>query len=218
VRCLVRDPRRLGDDRVRVALALGDLTDPPSFRNALRGVSTVVHLAQARRDQPRGSIEEVNAIATWRLVEAAERAGARRFVLLSDLRASPTDRTRFRRSKAAAEAALLASGLQATVLAPSFVLPGPPWRVPIAPGRSRTTFEPVTAGDVAEAAFGALDGGPARIELRGAPMGRDEVVARMAGRAPVRVPTPLAHRGLRAAEWLLGPRTPVSWDELELLV
>ena len=40
IRCLVRDPRRLGDDRVRVQIALGDLADPPSFRNALRGVDT----------------------------------------------------------------------------------------------------------------------------------------------------------------------------------
>ena len=40
MRCLVRDPRRLGDDRVRVQIALGDLADPPSFRNALRGVDT----------------------------------------------------------------------------------------------------------------------------------------------------------------------------------
>jgi uncharacterized protein YbjT (DUF2867 family) len=76
VRCLVRDPRRLGPDRVRVQLALGDLADPPSFRNALRGVSVVVHLAQTLRDQPGASIEELDGIATWRLVEAASRAGA----------------------------------------------------------------------------------------------------------------------------------------------
>ena len=75
VRCLVRDPRRLGPERVRVQLALGDLTDPPSFRNALRGVKVVVRLAASGRDQPRGSIEELNGIATWRLVQAAERAG-----------------------------------------------------------------------------------------------------------------------------------------------
>src|SRR5205085_4113349 len=60
VRCLVRDPRRLGPDRVRVQIALGDLADPPSFRNALRGVATVVHLAAAIRDQRSGSIEELN--------------------------------------------------------------------------------------------------------------------------------------------------------------
>ena len=57
VRCLVRDPRRLGEQRVRVQIALGDLADPASFRNALRGVHTVVHLAAAIRDQPGASIE-----------------------------------------------------------------------------------------------------------------------------------------------------------------
>src|SRR6476659_2794830 len=85
VRCLVRDPRRLGPERVRVQIALGDLADPPSFRNAMRGVKTVVHLAAAIRDQPAGSIEELNGIATWRMVEAAERAGVEHFVFMSSL-------------------------------------------------------------------------------------------------------------------------------------
>ena len=84
----MRDPRRLGAQRVRVQIALGDLTDPPSFRNALRGVQTVVHLAASIRDQPRGSIEELNGIATWRMVEAAERQGVERFVFFSALGAS----------------------------------------------------------------------------------------------------------------------------------
>src|ERR1700759_4918127 len=75
VRCLVRDPGRLGPQRVRVQIALGDLTNPPSFRNALRGVDTVVHLAASIRDQRRGSIEELNGIATWRMVQAAGGAG-----------------------------------------------------------------------------------------------------------------------------------------------
>ena len=39
VRCLVRDPRRLGPARVRVQIALGDLADPASFRHALRGAT-----------------------------------------------------------------------------------------------------------------------------------------------------------------------------------
>src|SRR5213593_3602844 len=103
IRCLVRDPRRLGADRVRVQIALGDLTDPPSFRNALRGVHTVVHLAAAIRDQPSGSIEELNGIATWRMVEAAERLGVERFVFFSALGASNHHRTRLGRAKAHAE-------------------------------------------------------------------------------------------------------------------
>ena len=106
VRCLVRDPRRLGVQRVRVQIALGDLTDPPSFRNALRGVGTVVHLAGSIRDQPRGSIEEVNGIATWRMVEAAERSGVERFLFFSALGASTHHRARLIRAKALAEQAV----------------------------------------------------------------------------------------------------------------
>src|SRR4030088_3402619 len=112
---VVRDPRRLGAQRVRVQIALGDLTDPPSFRNALRGVSTVVHLAASIRDQPRGSIEELNGIATWRMVEAAERAGTERFVFFSVLDASTHHRSRFFRAKALAEQAVSEAGLRSTV-------------------------------------------------------------------------------------------------------
>ena len=77
VRCLVRDPRRLGPERVRVQLAIGDLADPASWRNALRGVDTVVHLAGGARDQARATVEELNGLAAWRLLRAAERVGAR---------------------------------------------------------------------------------------------------------------------------------------------
>src|SRR6266516_3661039 len=111
VRCLVRDPRRLGADRVRVQIALGDLADPPSFRNAMRGVTTVVHLAASIRDQPGGSIEELNGIATWRMVEAAERSGVERFVFFSVLDASAHNRTRFLRAKALAEEAVRAPSI-----------------------------------------------------------------------------------------------------------
>ena len=121
VRCLVRDPRRLGAQRVRVQIALGDLTDPPSFRNALRGVRTVVHLAASIRDQPQGSIEELNGIATWRMVQAAEKAGVERFVFFSALGASIHHRARFFRAKALAEQAVEEAGLDSIVFAPSIV-------------------------------------------------------------------------------------------------
>src|ERR1700686_1214849 len=121
VRCLVRDPRRLGAQRVRVQIALGDLTDPPSFRNALRGVQTVVHLAASIRDHPRGSIEEINGIATWRMVHAAQRAGVERFLFFSVLDASTHHRARFFRAKALAEQAVREPDMHATVFAPSIV-------------------------------------------------------------------------------------------------
>src|ERR1700732_592378 len=128
VRCLVRDPRRLGPQRVRVQIALGDLTDPPSFRNALRGIETVVHLAALIRDQPQGSIEELNGIATWRMVEAAERSGVERFLFFSVLGASTHHRSRFFRAKALAEQPVSEEALRSTVVAPSTISsPGDPW-------------------------------------------------------------------------------------------
>jgi uncharacterized protein YbjT (DUF2867 family) len=167
VRCLVRDPRRLGAQRVRVQIALGDLTDPPSFRNALRGVDTVVHLAASIRDQPKGSIEELNGIATWRMVQAAERAGVGRFVFFSVLGASIHHRARFFRAKALAEQAVEEAGLDSIVFAPSIVYaPGDPWLtllerlalLPVMPvsGRGRALYQPIWAEDVADCVIAAL--------------------------------------------------------------
>ena len=167
VRCLVRDPRRLGAQRVRVQIALGDLTDPPSFRNALRGVHTVVHLAASIRDQPGGSIEELNGIATWRMVEAAERLGVERFVFFSALGASTHQRARSLRAKALAEQAVREARLSTTVFAPSIVYaPGDHWLtllerlalLPVMPvsGRGRAVYEPIWAEDVADCVIASL--------------------------------------------------------------
>jgi uncharacterized protein YbjT (DUF2867 family) len=167
VRCLVRDSRRLGAQRVRVQIALGDLADPPSFRNAMRGVDTVVHLAASTRDQPRASIEELAAIATWRMVEAAQRAGVRHFVFFSALGASDHHRSRLFRAKALAEQAVRESDMRTTVIAPSLVYaPGDRWLtlierlslLPVVPisGRGRAVCQPIWAEDVASCTMAVL--------------------------------------------------------------
>ncbi|MGZ4280089.1 MAG: SDR family oxidoreductase [Solirubrobacteraceae bacterium] len=236
VRCLVRDPRRLGARRVRVQIALGDLADPPSFRHALRGVDTVVHLAAARRDQRLGSIEELTGVATWRLVEAARRAGARHFVLLGAQGASTISRARWLRAKAVAEQAVAGSGVPHTILAPSLVYaPGEALlrvlarlgRLPVTPvsGRGRAEFQPIWADDVAACVFAALQREVvgARIELSGPEtLTYDEIVEivlRAAGRPRprVHVPAGASARLLRSLEVLAPWRAPVTWDEAELL-
>ena len=124
VRCLVREPRRLGARRVDVQIALGDLgemSDPYLVRQALRGVDTVIHLAASIRDQPPKRIEELNGLATVRLLRAAERSGVQRFHFFSALEAEAAQRTRFFRAKWVAEQAVLSSPLQTTVFAPSIV-------------------------------------------------------------------------------------------------
>lgn len=243
VRCLVRDPRGLGSDRVRVQIALGDLADPPSFRNAMRGVRTVVHLAASIRDQPVGSIEELNGIATWRMVRAAERAGVEHFVFMSSLGAARHDRTRFLRAKALAESAVLASDVRHTVLAPSMIyargdvfmtlLERLALLLPVMPvsGRGQALYQPIWAQDVADCVVAALAqpaafrsaNGHERFELAGPQTLSHEqiveVVLRAAGRPRrvVNVPTPLVSRGLRVVEMLMKSRSPATWDEAELL-
>jgi NADH dehydrogenase len=241
VRCLVRDPRRLGPQRVRVQIALGDLTDPPSFRNALRGVQTVVHLAASIRDQPRGSIEELNGIATWRMVRAAQRSGVERFVFFSVLGASTHHRARFFRAKALAEQAVGEAGLDTTVFAPSIVYaPGDPWltlleRMALLPampisGRGRAAYQPIWAEDVADCVMSALRA-PAggvksrhtRYELAGPEtLDHNEIVRlvlRSLGRRRqlLHIPTPIVSRGLRLLEATMGPRAFATWDEAELM-
>lgn len=231
VRCLVRDPRRLGRERVRVQIALGDLTDPPSFRNAMRGVGTVVHLAASARDQPGGSIEELNAIATWRMVDAAERAGVERFLFFSALGATTHHRTRLRRSKALAERVVTESGLATTVFAPSMLYAdGGRWTtvhrrlalLPAVPmtGLGRARFQPLWAEDAADCVVAALDAAdpPARVELAGPQTLTHAEMVRLAtaGRAIVPIPPPVARTALRAGEAALAGAAPVTWDEAEL--
>ena len=239
VRCLVRDPRRLGADRVRVQIALGDLADPPSFRNALRGVDTVVHLAASIRDQPQGSIEELNGIATWRMVQAAERAGVRRFVFFSALSASTHNRTRFLRAKALAEQAVVASSIPHTIFAPSIVYaPGDEYLtllerlsfLPLMPlsGRGRARFQPMWADDAANCVMAALASAEGsaenhRYELAGPETLSHQDIVQLAlrsfgrGRPLLKVPTAAVYRSLRGVEALMKTKAPATWDQVELL-
>jgi uncharacterized protein YbjT (DUF2867 family) len=241
VRCLVRDPKRLGPERVRVQIALGDLADPGSFRNALRGVDTVVHLAASIRDQPRGSIEELNAMATLRLVRAAERAGAKRFVFMSALGASLQSPTRFFRSKALARRAVESAELETTVFSPSIAYtPGDPWLtlldrmalLPVMPiaGSGRSKFQPIWAEDVADAIVASLERGPGpsddgrrSFDLAGPETLDYEQIVRLAlhssgkERPLVSVPMPAVRAGLRATEYIVGPNVFATAEEVSLM-
>jgi uncharacterized protein YbjT (DUF2867 family) len=237
VRCLVRDPRRLGDHRVRVQIAMGDLADPPSFRHALRGVKTVVHLAAAIRDEPHASIEELNAVATLRLVRAAERAGARRFVFFSAMGAAHHSRTRFFRAKALGREAVEASSLETMVFSPSIVYtPGDPWltllerfsylpAIPVS-GSGRARYQPIWAEDVADCVVAALmASGPRKrsFELAGPETLSYDDIVRVAMRPTGRrrrllhVPLPLVSASLRALRRLGGPKVFATWEEAELM-
>ena len=238
VRCLVREPRRLGERRVDVQIALGDLgemSDPYLVRQALRGVDTVVHLAATIRDQPPHRIEELNGLATVRLLRAAERSGVRRFAFFSALNASAAQRTRFFRAKWLAERAVDSSPLETTIFAPSIVYDrSDPWVtllrrfsfLPVMPvsGSGQARFQPIWADDVARCVSAALAGGSRdRYELAGPEtLSYDEIsdlVSRVAGRPRplVHIPLPPVRAGLIALRSVFGESVFATWEEAELM-
>jgi uncharacterized protein YbjT (DUF2867 family) len=238
VRCLVRDPRQLGPERVRVQIALGDLSNPASFRHALRGVDTVVHLAAAIRDQDTASIEELNGVATLRLLRASDRVGVKRFLFFSALGATPHSPSRFFRAKALAEQAVRDSELDTYVFAPSIIYtPGDHWLrllermswLPAMPvsGSGAALFQPIWADDVAAATMAVLDGrgnGGEPIDLAGPEVLSHEqivkTVLRSLGRRRrlVHVPLPVVRGGLRALEAAVGTSSAfATWEEAELM-
>lgn len=235
VRCLVRDPREIGPERVRVQLVLGDLASPSSFRHAMRGVDRVVHLATATRDDHGASIEELNALATLRLLRAAAAVDVKRFVFLSSLGASGHSRSRLLRSKALAETAVAGAPFETTILAPSLVVaPGDRWLTVLdrlswlpamlVPGRGHARFQPIAARDVADCALAALDVPVSgRLELAGPQtLTHDEIVAavlRARGRRRrlLHVPSPGVRLGLGAIERIVGPAVFATPDEADLL-
>lgn len=239
VKCLVREPSRLGDARVDVQIVMGDLrelSDPYMLRQALRGVETVIHLAGSMRDQPGTPVEELNGLATARLVEGAESTGAARFLFFSALGASPVQRTRFMRSKWTGEAAVAASSLETTVFRPSLVFDrSDPWinlierlsYIPVIPiaGSGTAEFQPVWSKDAARAVVARLDteDAPATVELAGPETltysGMTELLASLSAkpRPLVRVPMPLARLGLEAIRTVGGPGVTATWQEAELM-
>jgi uncharacterized protein YbjT (DUF2867 family) len=239
VRALVRDPRRLGRHRVEVQLAFGDLAglhDQHLRRQALRGVDTVIHLAATIRDQPHAPVEELNAMATARLLRSAVATGTERFLFFSAIGASEFQRTRFFRAKAIAERAVLESPLDKTVLAPSIVYDrDDPWvtimrrlaLLPLLPvsGSGQAAFQPIWAEDVARAVVAVLDSDPPaeRLELAGPETLTYEqmarVIARAAGRERpvVHVPLNLVRLGLRGLRTVVGDAAFATWEEAELM-
>jgi uncharacterized protein YbjT (DUF2867 family) len=239
VRCLVREPRRLGARRVDVQIALGDLgdmSDPYLVRQALRGVDTVIHLAATIRDQPPKRIEELNGLATLRLLRAAERSGVERFQFFSALNAHAAQRTRFFRAKWLAERTVSSSPLPATVFAPSIVYDhSDPWItllrrfsfLPVLPvsGDGRAAFQPIWAADAARCVIAALAAAEprGRYELAGPETltydQMSDLVSRIAGRPRplVHVPLPLIRSSLIALRSVFGEAVFATWEEAELM-
>lgn len=136
VRVLLRRPSEVPAGAS--SAVIGDIASPHNMAAALRDVDMVIHsagLAHAMSGRPEDDYRSINTEATLKLAQAAERAGVKRFVFLSSIRAQtgptaegvlteaqeprPTDP--YGRSKLEAERGLSALGLDWTALRPVLV-------------------------------------------------------------------------------------------------
>lgn len=136
VRVLLRRPSEVPAGAS--SAVIGDIASPHNMAAALRDVDMVIHsagLAHAMSGRPEDDYRTINTEATVRLAQAAERAGVKRFVFLSSIRAQtgptaegilteaeepqPTDP--YGRSKLEAERGLSALGLDWAALRPVLV-------------------------------------------------------------------------------------------------
>jgi uncharacterized protein YbjT (DUF2867 family) len=245
---LVRSPgsgdvvlRRLPDALAAgVELRIGDVLEPATLPAALAGVDAVVHQAAIARDWSGGKdLLRINFGGTENLLAAMRGAGVRRLVHLGALGVADREELHYAKSKARAEAAVRASGLDWTILKPSLLFgPGDGFfnivaglvRMPVplvpVPGNGKSRFQPIHAGDVARCACLALErpatigqvfelGGPRTWTYREI----TEEVARALGKRRVIMPMPVPLIRLVAGtmEALHLRFFPVATDQLRQL-
>jgi uncharacterized protein YbjT (DUF2867 family) len=140
-----------------------NLRFPESARRAAEGAVAVVNLVGILSSSGAQTFEAVHVEGARAAAKAARAVGARVFVHVSAIGASPRASALYARTKAAGEAAVLQEFPEAIILRPSLVF-GPEdqlfnrfaamaTRSPFLPliGRGRSTFQPVYVGDVAMA-------------------------------------------------------------------
>jgi NADH dehydrogenase len=92
------------------------IDDTDALTAAFEGCDAVAHFAGINREIGEQTYERVHVRGTAAVIEAAQRAGVRKVVLLSFLRARPNCGSPYHESKWAAEELLRASGLDYTIL------------------------------------------------------------------------------------------------------
>lgn len=110
-------------DRERVEIVTGDCLHPEVLEPGLSGCEAAIHLIGIIREFPgRGvTFERVHVEATRNMVEAARKAGVRRFLHMSALGARPEPADPYHITNWQAEEIVRASGLTYTIFRPSVI-------------------------------------------------------------------------------------------------
>lgn len=200
-----------------------DVTDADALAAAFAGCDVVAHCAGINRQIGAQTYDRVHVRGTAAVIEAAKRAGVRKIVMLSFLRARPDCGSPYHESKWAAEEMIRASGLDFTILKAGMIygrgdhlldhLSRTVQTVPLfaTVGFREKPIRPVPLGELVEVLVAAIDGRLSRETV--AVTGAEELllseavrrVARVVGRRVVVLPAPVWSQYLLAqlTEWTM---------------
>lgn len=199
------------------------IDDVEALTAAFAGCDTVAHCAGINREIGDQTFERVHVDGTRAVIEAARRAGVKRVVMLSFLRARPNSGSGYHDTKWAAEELIRHSGLEYTILKAGMIY-GPGDHMVDHVTRAVRTFpvfatvgfherrvRPLPVADAVDVLIAALEGRIAEPTV--AVMGVDELelgaavrrIAGVAGRHPLYVRAPVWSIRVLAqlTEWLM---------------
>lgn len=252
VRIACRRPGIAGDVRLAgspgwIDLVQANVRNKASIARAIDGADAVINLVGIMHEGGRQSFDASQAEGSKNVAELAAEAGITRFVQVSAIGVDTESKSKYARTKAQAEAAVRAAIPEAVILRPSIVF-GPEddffnrfasmSRIsPALPaiGGGKTKFQPVYAGDVAEAITAAVEneeaqgktyelGGPNTYTMTELYDFILETVCRKRFKAPLPffMAKPLGmlcgtvFRYIPPVRWILGG-PPITGDQVELL-
>lgn len=215
----------------------GDVVSGTGLNEAVQGCDAVVHLVGIIAERGSNTFDSVHHIGTSNVVEAAKRAGIRRFIHMSAIGVRADGVAEYQRSKWKGEEVVRHCGIPYCILRPSLIFgPGDgfvtqmmgmmkqfPLFRPV-PGNGSPQFRPVSIEDVTLCFVRALSEKAATdqtIELGGAQeLTLNEVMAEIARCAGVRkrsvhIPMPLMFVAAALARVL--PNPPVTAEQLRML-
>jgi uncharacterized protein YbjT (DUF2867 family) len=240
IRVAVRRPELTGHLRPmgkvgQIHAVQANLRYPQSVAAALRDADVAVNLVGILFERGQQRFDAIHAAGAEAVALAAQSAGAA-LVHVSAIGADRNSPSRYARSKAEGERRVLAAAPRTTIMRPSIVF-GPEDdffnrfaalaciapALPL-PGGGHTRFQPVFAGDVAEAIALAVDGAakPGAIYELGGPDVHTfrelmNFILATIERRRLLVPAPFALMKLQAMFAQFLPKPPITPDQVELL-
>jgi uncharacterized protein YbjT (DUF2867 family) len=233
--------------REEVAVTSGSLSEPDAIDDTCRDCDALIYNVGILREFPRQGItfKETQLLGVERAIAAAQKAGLKRFLLMS-ANGVREDGTSYQATKYQAEELLRNSGLEFTIFSPSVIfgdprgqmefatqlycdmiappLPAVGFFTGLSPAAGRIMMSPVHVADVASAFVKTLEdsqfvGQTIRI---GGPeaLSWPEMIRRIAaaaGKSKIIIPMPIGVMKLAASLLDRIPQFPVTRDQLTML-